>query len=749
MFRFGIYKNRLYKILITTGVIIILLLAALSGSYYHLQQKNSYLYSLSGSTAALEANSNIAMNLISRAINDISRDQNIAKWGNSSSPNDFYFHSIVALKQLKLITTDTSMVDYDLSVTTVEPKEFDGTSIGMVLSRTGTVDRDDFLRKEKGLSGQEIQHIQNHFSNSGRPLCLPHYQNQVLESVYYISKAYKNPSDLLCFVTIPVNTLTGSSRPGRFLLYHDGQILAGSHQTPEMEDIFTFLSGNTENAKHDSREYIKYQEVYLFPTRLSAIGWNLAYIYDSYVLERNQILFFLMLLVTAACIFTFLIVILVETLYKPIRDVVTDSIEGRPDGKPIDEFKILKQNSEKIKTLSKTLMEAMNENEKLASQQQSRRLLFSPQTDKAAEGGVRGTEAYSVALVEFQAVSDVFVPNCIVILKQYVCDFTMDYADLAYVDLDSARCAIIMKGGDTDGNLRILSELLRHLSGQQEDDDINQWIAVSNPKNGSNHIWLAYQEALRILEYKHLHAHTNILTFEQIRSVDAVTYSYPLSVENRLVHCIVEGKDEALQIFDQLIRTNLADKTLSLESIQSFVYVLIGTLGRIFQELKTSPEVLLKEDINFKYLYEHWSDSVTITTLRHALLDVLAAVNCREKNNDQKILKEMIQYIHSNYMDDIMLNDMADQFHISPKYCGILFKQLSEQNFKDYLNRYRIERAKELMEEHPDIKIADLSLMVGFNSANSFIRVFGKYTGVTPKAYMERLGGGYHISNLS
>ncbi|WP_303192359.1 helix-turn-helix transcriptional regulator [Hungatella hathewayi] len=244
---------------------------------------------------------------------------------------------------------------------------------------------------------------------------------------------------------------------------------------------------------------------------------------------------------------------------------------------------------------------------------------------------------------------------------------------------------------------------------------------------------------MRILEYKHVYGHANILTFEQIRSVDAVTYSYPLSMENRLVHCIVEGKEEALQIFDQLIRTNLADKTLSIESIQSFVYVLIGTLGRVFQELKTSPEALLKEDLNFKYLYEHWNDSVTITTLRHAIQDILTAVNCRGETNDEKLLNEMIHYIHTNYTDDIMLNDMADQFNISPKYCGILFKQLSGQNFKDYLNRYRIEKAKELLQQKPGIKIAEVSLMVGFNSANSFIRVFGKYTGVTPKAYMESL----------
>lgn len=98
MFSSGIYKNRLYKILISTGTIVIVLLAVLSGSYLHLQQKSSYIHNLSNSTAALEANSNIAMNLISRAVNDVSRDKSITKWVNSSSANDFYFNSITALK---------------------------------------------------------------------------------------------------------------------------------------------------------------------------------------------------------------------------------------------------------------------------------------------------------------------------------------------------------------------------------------------------------------------------------------------------------------------------------------------------------------------------------------------------------------------------------------------------------------------------------------------------------------------------
>ena len=85
----------------------------------------------------------------------------------------------------------------------------------MVLDQSGTVDRDKFLRHVKGLSIEEMESMDQHFSASNRPFCLPHYENDRLKSVYYIVKDYRYSSSLLCFVTIPIETLTGSARPGQ------------------------------------------------------------------------------------------------------------------------------------------------------------------------------------------------------------------------------------------------------------------------------------------------------------------------------------------------------------------------------------------------------------------------------------------------------------------------------------------------------------------------------------------------------
>ena len=99
----------------------------------------------------------------------------------------------------------------------------------------------------------------------------------------------------------------------------------------------------------------------------------------------------------------------------------------------------------------------------------------------------------------------------------------------------------------------------------------------------------------------------------------------------------------------------------------------------------------------------------------------------------------MNDYIYGNFQRDISLQDLSDEFNITPKYCSKLFARLNNDTFKNYLNTVRIEKAREMLSENPLIKIVELAGKVGFNSATSFIRVFNKYAGVSPKAYAERV----------
>lgn len=82
----------------------------------------------------------------------------------------------------------------------------------------------------------------------------------------------------------------------------------------------------------------------------------------------------------------------------------------------------------------------------------------------------------------------------------------------------------------------------------------------------------------------------------------------------------------------------------------------------------------------------------------------------------------------------LSLDEVSRRVGISGPYLSSLFTTLTEEHFLDYLNRYRIERACELL-KNTNLSIAEVGFQVGFNSSSSFIRVFKKYRQVPPGSY--------------
>ncbi|MBP5325136.1 MAG: AraC family transcriptional regulator [Pseudobutyrivibrio sp.] len=98
------------------------------------------------------------------------------------------------------------------------------------------------------------------------------------------------------------------------------------------------------------------------------------------------------------------------------------------------------------------------------------------------------------------------------------------------------------------------------------------------------------------------------------------------------------------------------------------------------------------------------------------------------------VAKEVMNYIHEHYKEDISLQDVAEVIGYSEVYFCKLFKQNFGKSFIVYLNEYRIEKAKKLL-ENPLINIKDICFESGYRDANYFTRVFKRQTGMTPSEY--------------
>jgi two-component system, response regulator YesN len=93
-----------------------------------------------------------------------------------------------------------------------------------------------------------------------------------------------------------------------------------------------------------------------------------------------------------------------------------------------------------------------------------------------------------------------------------------------------------------------------------------------------------------------------------------------------------------------------------------------------------------------------------------------------------------IGIIREDYSKPLSLSILADKVFIHPTYLSNLFKKQTGYVIIDYINHYRIEKAKELLQD-PLNKIYWVTEQVGFANQRYFSQVFKKITGLTPVEY--------------
>lgn len=110
----------------------------------------------------------------------------------------------------------------------------------------------------------------------------------------------------------------------------------------------------------------------------------------------------------------------------------------------------------------------------------------------------------------------------------------------------------------------------------------------------------------------------------------------------------------------------------------------------------------------------------------------------KENKKTGNAIKLAKQFIKEHYMEDISRNSVADSVYLSHDYFAKLFHAETGELFNDYLNRYRIEKAKELL-RRKDMEVGTIAFQVGYSSVSYFSTVFKKYEGMTPGDFRKKL----------
>ena len=118
--------------------------------------------------------------------------------------------------------------------------------------------------------------------------------------------------------------------------------------------------------------------------------------------------------------------------------------------------------------------------------------------------------------------------------------------------------------------------------------------------------------------------------------------------------------------------------------------------------------------------------------------ELLRYLERESKKGYQGTIRHAQELIASRYCEELSLQQVADELHLTPGYLSTLMKKYTGMTFVEYVTHVRIQVAKEQLET-TDRKVYEIADALGYQDQFYFSRLFKRATGLSPAEYRKRV----------
>ena len=104
----------------------------------------------------------------------------------------------------------------------------------------------------------------------------------------------------------------------------------------------------------------------------------------------------------------------------------------------------------------------------------------------------------------------------------------------------------------------------------------------------------------------------------------------------------------------------------------------------------------------------------------------------------ESIEVQLDAYLTENFTEPIEAKTLCDHFHIGKTKLYEILRQSYGCGLGEHLRKLRMEKAKMLLEEHPEMSISEIATSCGYENYNYFIASFSKLIGQSPRQYRKK-----------
>jgi len=248
-------------------------------------------------------------------------------------------------------------------------------------------------------------------------------------------------------------------------------------------------------------------------------------------------------------------------------------------------------------------------------------------------------------------------------------------------------------------------------------------MAVSSPKRQLDEIFSATVECS---EVQRRLAHDRSLS--PFARHDALSfkkdpYHYTTEMERKLHASVLRGEYGLTgEVLSAIEEENFSKRSLGEEEHANLMRALYASAISLSQSLRiTLPQTLFS----------------SFEEARRFFLARAEAVGKAKSDSDEGLIGRIVSYIETHYTDvSLNLSHMAAAFSMKESFLYHFMMTRMECSFAQYLESYRLERARAIFAE-AQIPIAEVTILVGYASPQTFRRAFQKRYGILPSEYQK------------
>ena len=270
-------------------------------------------------------------------------------------------------------------------------------------------------------------------------------------------------------------------------------------------------------------------------------------------------------------------------------------------------------------------------------------------------------------------------------------------------------------------------EELTNIKNQITDliDDI-VYISLGQIIKDLKDINISYESAKEISEYKIIYP--DISWIKEYKEKNNENIDIDIDFED--LKSLLINKDFAnasLYIeskFSKLKEDNLNPKKIKAKALEVFL--------NVYNYINESK--LMK---NLSIYLENAINKNTIDEIQLELINMINFMKTKLENTQESIspvIIKLLNHIEKNYQKDLNLKEISDSLNINSIYLGQLFQKEIGILFSDYINNFRINKAKDLL-ANTSLKASEIGELVGYSNKNYFYRKFKSIVGITPSEW--------------